>query len=310
MKLRPASAYGQVLVVMGGSGSEREVSLDGGRQVVAALADQGIASEAVDGIPALLEALQAGTGDRVFNLLHGRGGEDGVLQGALSALGVPCTGSGVLGSALSMHKALSKRVWLQHGLPTADFVMADAGDGVDELLARIELPVVVKPPSEGSSVGISIVREADQLGPALKLARQYEARVMLERFVAGSEYTVGILGGRALPVVRIQPARAFYDYRAKYEDEATGYFCPSGLSGEAEATLRELGLAAFAALHCCGWGRVDFIGRDGVFHLLEANTTPGMTSHSLVPKAAAADGIGFSDLCRAILDTSFAEETR
>ncbi|MDX1568949.1 MAG: D-alanine--D-alanine ligase [Xanthomonadales bacterium] len=311
MSLRAPEDYGRVLLVMGGDGSEREVSLDGGSQVLAALQRQDVDVEPIDGLAELIAAVGQQRGDRVFNLLHGRGGEDGVLQGAMRALGVPFTGAGVLGSALSMHKAQAKRIWLQCGLLTPQFALVVSEEAAARAAEELGFPLVCKPPSEGSSVGISMVADADELSTAFELAQRHETEVMLESFIEGAEYTVGVLAGKALPVVRIQPARAFYDYTAKYEDDATGYFCPSGLSSNEEAMLQATALAAFRALECSGWGRIDFIrGSDRRFYLLEANTTPGMTSHSLVPKAAAAAGISFDDLCLAILETSFDEVKR
>ncbi len=304
--MTPVERYGRVAVAMGGAGAERDVSLDGGRDVLAALLASGVCAVGVDGIGALLSLVQRGEVDRVFNLLHGRMGEDGTLQGALQCHGVPFTGSGVLGSAVSLDKAVSKRLWLAAGLPTAPFEILAPGDDARLAAERLGWPVVVKPRSEGSSIGIHIVRSADQLDAAVADARSHEASILLEAFVGGAEYTVGILDGEALPVIRIEPPGDFYDYAAKYESDATGYHCPSGLAPEAEARLQALALQAFDALELRGWGRIDFIGTSArEAFLLEANTTPGMTSHSLVPKAAAAAGISFEALCLKILDTSF-----
>ena len=228
MSGRGPEAYGRVLLVMGGEGSERAVSLDGGGQVLAALRRADVEVQPVDGLSELIDTIR--DGDRVFNLLHGRGGEDGVLQGAMRALGVPFTGAGVLGSALSMHKAQAKRIWVHCGLLTPPFALVETLDTARQAARELGYPLVCKPPSEGSSVGISMVDDEASLPSAIELAQRYERQVMLEAFVEGAEYTVGILAGQALPVVRIQPARAFYDYTAKYEDDATGYFCPSGLT--------------------------------------------------------------------------------
>jgi D-alanine-D-alanine ligase len=304
-------SFGRVAVVMGGQSSEREVSLDSGRNVLAALRARGIDAHAVDGIPALLDALRAGHYARVFNILHGQhgGGEDGVLQGALESLHVPCTGSGVLGSALSMDKVRSKQVWIAEGLPTPRFVPLRRASGPDALAAaaeRLGLPVIVKPASEGSSVGITRVFRADDLAAAAELAARYPGDLLVEELIEGDELTVAVLGGVALPSIRIVPKGAFYDYHAKYVAEDTQYVCP-GLEGDAEAALGVLALAAFEALGCSGWGRVDIMrDRQGRNFLLEVNTAPGMTSHSLVPKAAAALGIGFEELCWRVLETSFA----
>jgi D-alanine-D-alanine ligase len=309
--MRTSTTFGRVAVAMGGTGAEREVSLDGGREVVAALASEGVDATAVDGTPALLARIGAGAVDRVFNLLHGRGGEDGTLQGALECLGVPCTGSGVLGSAASLDKVMAKRVWRACGLPTADFAVLGPGDDALMAARRLGFPLVAKPVSEGSSVGVSIVRDEAMLDTAVALARRHESRIMLEAFVPGQEFTVGVLQGQALPVVRIEPDREFYDYTAKYDSESTGYHCPSGLSAPDERRLEALALEAFEVLSCGGWGRVDFLGDCGkATVLLEVNTTPGMTSHSLVPKAAAAAGMSFETLCLRILETSLREEAQ
>jgi D-alanine-D-alanine ligase len=318
MRITDARQFGRVAVVMGGQSAERDVSLDSGRNVLAALRAKGVDAHPVDGIPALLDALRAGHYARVFNILHGQhgGGEDGVLQGALESLHVPYTGSGVLGSALSMDKVRSKWVWLAQGLPTPRFVPLRKGDkpgsgpaqAVHTAAATIGLPVIVKPASEGSSVGITrVFRDAD-LDAAVDLAASYPGDLLVEELIEGDELTVAVLGREALPTIRIVPKGAFYDYHAKYVAEDTQYLCP-GLDGAAETELRALALAAFDALGCTGWGRVDVMrDRQGRNWLLEANTAPGMTSHSLVPKAASAVGIDFETLCWRILETSFEKE--
>ncbi len=309
MHIERAADFGRVAVVMGGLGPEREVSLDGGQAVLAALIGRGVNAVAVDGIPALLERIDGGEVDRVFNLLHGRGGEDGALQGALRCLQVPVTGSGVLGSALSMDKSLSKRVWRDLGLATADHVLLTPGEDARAAARALGLPVVVKPVSEGSSVGISLVRDEAELSAAVELAFRHERRIMIEQLIQGRELTVGILAGRELPAIAIETKREFYDYQAKYVDDDTRYLIPCGLSEAEEAALQATARAAFEALNLSGWARIDFI-RDshGRNLLLEANTTPGMTSHSLVPKAAAAVGIDFQTLVWQILETSFEED--
>ena len=297
-------AFGRVAVVMGGNSAEREVSLNSGGNVLEALQSRGVDAQAIDGIPALLDALRAGHFARVFNILHGRGGEDGVLQGALASLGVPVTGSGVLGSALSMDKIRTKQVWQAVGLPTPRYVRHRIGDDIGKALAILGLPVVVKPSHEGSSVGITRVRSLDDLPEAVALAARYDGELVVEQMIEGEEYTVGILQGAALPSIRIVPAGEFYDYHAKYVAEDTQYICP-GLDPAGEDAIRSLALRAFDAAGCSGWGRVDLMrNRSGEFYLLEVNTTPGMTSHSLVPKAAAAVGIDFTDLVWRILETS------
>jgi D-alanine-D-alanine ligase len=297
-------AFGTVAVVMGGNSAEREVSLNSGANVLEALRSRGVDAHGVDGVPALLEGLRAGRYARVFNILHGRGGEDGTLQGALESLGVPYTGSGVLGSALSMDKVRTKQVWLALGLPTPRYASYRPGDDVREAIADLGLPVVVKPSHEGSSVGISRVRSPADLSAAIELAARYDGELVIEQLIEGGEYTVGILEGEALPSIRIVPPGEYYDYHAKYVSDDTQYLCP-GLEGEAEAQLRALALRAFDASGASGWGRVDVMrDRQGGNWLLEVNTTPGMTSHSLVPKAARALGIDFPSLCWRILETS------
>jgi len=307
MRIKDAKQFGRVAVVMGGRSAERDVSLDSGRNVLAALKARGVDAHGVDGIPALLDALRAGHFARVFNILHGRGGEDGVLQGALQSLGVPCTGSGVLGSALSMDKIRTKQVWEALGLPTPGYVRHIAGDDIGAAIAHVGLPAVVKPSHEGSSVGITRVRAQADLAEAVKLAARYDGELVIEQMIEGDEYTVGILQGEALPSIHIVPKAEFYDYHAKYVAEDTQYICP-GLDAAGEKEIRALALVAFNAAGCSGWGRVDVMrNRAGKFFLLEVNTTPGMTSHSLVPKAARAVGIPFEELCWRILETSFAE---
>ena len=308
MKIADARQFGRVAVVMGGQSAERDVSLDSGRNVLAALRAKGVDAHPVDGIPALLDALRAGHFARVFNILHGRGGEDGVLQGALQSLGVPVAGSGVLGSALSMDKIRTKQVWQAIGLPTPRYVRHRIGDDVGAAITSLGLPVVVKPSHEGSSVGITRVRSLGDLPAAVELAARYDGELVVEQMIVGEEYTVAILQGEALPSIRIVPKGEFYDYHAKYVADDTQYVCP-GLDAAGESEIRALSLRAFDAIGCAGWGRVDVM-RDaaGRFFLLEVNTTPGMTSHSLVPKAARAVGISFEDLCWRILETSFGDE--
>jgi D-alanine-D-alanine ligase len=308
-RINDPAQFGRVAVVMGGSSAEREVSLDSGRNVLAALQARGVDAHAIDGIPALLDALRAGHFARVFNILHGQhgGGEDGVLQGALESLNVPYTGSGVLGSALSMDKTRSKRVWQSLGLPTPAFVPLPRGADVHAAAKQIGFPLIVKPASEGSSVGITRVFEAKDLDAAVELAERYPGDLLMETLIEGDELTVGILGREALPSIHIVPKGAFYDYNAKYVADDTLYLCP-GLQGEAEAELRALSLQAFDALDCQGWGRVDVMrDRAGRNWLLEVNTAPGMTSHSLVPKAAAQAGIDYQELCWRVLELSFRE---
>ena len=308
-RIADPAAFGRVAVLLGGTGSEREVSLESGRNVLDALRARGVDAQPVDGIAALVEALVARRFDRVFNVLHGQhgGGEDGVVQGLMDALGVPYTGSGVLGSALSMDKIRTKQVWLSLGLPTPAYVRLARGDDVHAAAGALGLPVIVKPSQEGSSVGVSRVFDEAGLENAVQLAARYPGELLVERMVVGDELTVGILdtgdGLRALPSIRIVPKGAWYDYEAKYVSDETQYLCP-GLDGDAEQRIGELALAAFVAAGCGGWGRVDIMrDRDsGEFQLLEVNTAPGMTSHSLVPKAAGELGIGFEELCWRVLE--------
>ncbi len=310
-RLTDPAAFGRVAVLMGGTSAEREVSLDSGRNVLDALRARGVDAHAVDGIPALFDALVGKRFDRVFNILHGNkgGGEDGTLQGLLDAMGVPYTGSGVLGSALSMDKIRTKQVWLSLGLSTPGYARLPKGADVHAAAHALGLPVIVKPSSEGSSVGVSRVFDDAGLEAAVELARRYPGELLMERMIVGGEYTVGILGDVALPTIRIVPAGEYYDYHAKYVAEDTQYVCPGLDDAAAEAAMRALALAAFRAAGCSGWGRVDVMrDRDGNDHLLEVNTAPGMTSHSLVPKAAREVGLSFEDLCWRVLETSLPAE--
>lgn len=296
--------FGRVAVLMGGSSSERAVSLDSGRNVLAALQAQGIDAIAIDGIPGLIEAIRAGAVDRVFNILHGGDGENGVLQGLLQALAVPYTGPGVLGSALTLDKIRTKQVWMAAGLPTARFVRIAPGGDLAAAVRALGLPVFVKPSTEGSSVGVFRIAEAADLEPALAFAARYPGELLAEQMLTGGEFTVGVLGDTALPSVRIVPAGDWYDYHAKYVAEDTQYLCP-GLDGDEEVAIQALALEGFRAAGCTGWGRVDIMRHaDGRLMLMEINTAPGMTSHSLVPKAARQMGIGFEALCRMILESS------
>ena len=296
--------FGRVAVAYGGTSAEREVSLNSGRNVLDALRARGVDAHLVDGIPALLDALRAGHYARVFNILHGRGGEDGMLQGALDALSVPYTGSGILGSALAMDKVRTKQVWQAIGLPTPRYAAFRSGDDLEAALSSVGYPAVVKPSHEGSSVGITRVFSEADMPAAIALAARYDGELLIEQLIEGAELTVAILDREALPSIRIVPKGDYYDYHAKYVAEDTQYLCP-GLDGESESAIRALALAAFDAAGCSGWGRVDVMqDRQGGNHLLEVNTTPGMTSHSLVPKAARALGIDFETLCWKILETS------
>ncbi|GGD50921.1 D-alanine--D-alanine ligase [Lacimicrobium alkaliphilum] len=301
--------FGKVAVLLGGDSAERQVSLKSGDAVLRALVDSGVDAHAFDPSEKRLFALLDEKFDRALIMLHGRGGEDGSMQGALQLLGVPYTGSGVLGSALAMDKIRSKQLWQSLGLPTSDFVVADKSTfeqlRCDDIITRLGGTVMVKPAREGSSIGMAKVSTADALRQAVVSAFEYDSQVLLERYIQGQEYTVSLLQGQALPSIRMQTPRDFYDYEAKYQASSTEYFCPSGLSDELELRLAEIAQRAFIALGGNGWGRVDFMqDAEGHFYLLEANTVPGMTEKSLVPMAAREAGMDFGQLSLAILQTS------
>jgi D-alanine-D-alanine ligase len=301
-RVQDPKAFGRVAVLMGGRSAEREISLKSGRAVHAALLQRGVDAHAVDAGEDVWRQLGQGF-DRVFIILHGRGGEDGVIQGALETLGLPYTGSGVLGSALGMDKLRSKWLWQALGLAVPEFVVIDDETRPDELIARLGLPLMIKPSREGSSLGVSKVTDAAQLPAALAAARELDDCVIAERFIQGGEYTCAVLGHEALPMIRIETPRAFYDYQAKYFATDTRYICPCGLDQAQEAELQRLALRAFQVLGCYGWGRVDFmVDGAGRPWLIEVNTVPGMTDHSLVPMAARQAGLSFDDLVWRILE--------
>ena len=306
-RTRDPKDFGRVAVLLGGTSSERGVSLDSGKNVLDALRARGVDAHAVDGVPALIPALVRKEYDRVFNILHGGDGENGVLQGLLQSLGVPYTGPGVLGSALTMDKIRTKQVWIASGLPTPKYVRLAQGADLHAAALELGLPVFVKPSSEGSSVGVFRVLREEDLADAVAFAADYAGELLMEQMVSGDEFTVGILGEVALPSIHIVPKGEWYDYHAKYIANDTRYLCP-GLEGEEEIAIRALALAAFQSAGCSGWGRVDVM-RDRVkgLQLIEVNTAPGMTSHSLVPKAAAHLGIDFEELCWRILEQTLPE---
>lgn len=297
--------FGKVGVIYGGNSSEREISLLTGAAIVQALKNQGVDTVAIDIKDQSLEAIKAANIDRAFVALHGPGGEDGTLQGALEYLGIPYTGSGVMASALAMDKLRCKQIWKGIDLATTDFASLNKGTDWQQTLDRLGGCVVVKPACEGSSVGMSIAESAEQLKQAWKLAYKYDAKVIAEPRLMGEEYTVAILADKALPSIKIQANATFYDYEAKYLSDKTEYVCPSGLDAERENELAQLCINAFNSIDGKGWGRVDVMtDLDGKFYTLEVNTVPGMTSHSLVPMAAKASGIDFEKLVLAILEES------
>ena len=302
--LWPVNRYGRVAVVMGGKSAEREISLISGRAVLESLLRSGVDAYGINADDTLLKQLMTDKPTRVFIMLHGRDGEDGKLQGALEWLGIPYTGSGVLASALAMDKILSKRVWLQLGLSTAEFTELKVNTGFAAVLQQLGA-CFVKPVCEGSSIGIGSAETAEQLRAAWKRASECDAHVMAESWIRGREFTVAILDGEVLPVIELQSSNAFYDFEAKYVSNETRYLCPAPLAMAETREIQQLSLNAYHALGCSGWGRVDVMrDDDGRFWLLEVNTVPGMTSHSLVPMAAKAVGYDFDALVLRILHTS------
>ena len=304
---RNAGDYGKVAVLMGGWSPEREVSLDSGQQVLAALQAAGVDAHAVDPTPAQVAGLRQQGYARAFNLLHGTGGEDGTVQAALELQGLPYTGSRVLASALAMDKLRTKLLWRGAGLPTPEFALVTSAQQAEVAADRLGLPLFVKPVAQGSSVGMSKVSRPEQIQPAFELASSHGSEVLLEAFVDGREYTCAILDGRALPLIQIVAAGEYYDYHAKYVSDQTRYHCPCELPAALQQQIAEQCLQAYAALGCSGWGRIDLMldGNDAPW-LIEANSVPGMTSHSLVPMAARAAGMEFGQLCLRILDSTMA----
>lgn len=294
----------KVAVLFGGTSAEREVSLKSGNAVLKALVAKGVDAHAIDTKYYSIMQLKNDGFTKAFIALHGRGGEDGVTQAILTYQNIPYTGSDVLSSALTMDKLKTKQIWQACNLPIANYIMVDKNHAysISEIVNQLGLPLFVKPSHEGSSVGMSRVNEAKELQQALEHAFQYDNSVMVESFLAGAEYTVAIVGDEVLPSIRIKPSTSFYDYNAKYLSDETQYFCPSGLDEEQEAALRSLALKAYQAVGCRGWGRVDVMFDDiGNPYLLEVNTAPGMTNHSLVPMAAKQHGWSFDDLVYRIL---------
>lgn len=297
--------FGKVAVLMGGRSAEREISLKSGAMVLAALKRSGVDAHAFDPREQRLDKLAAGKFERAFIALHGRFGEDGTVQGALEYLGIPYTGSGVMASALAMDKWRTKLLWQAVGMPTPAYELLTPRTDYSRVADRLGLPVMVKPASEGSSIGMTKAASVEALGEAYELAARYDKAVIAEAFIEGVELTAGILDDEPLPLIRLETPRTFYDYQAKYVADDTRYICPCGLPDAEEQRMRQVALAAFELLGCCGWGRVDLmLDRAGDPYLLEVNTVPGMTDHSLVPMAARARGVSFEDLCVRILESA------
>lgn len=300
-----AADFGRIAVLMGGRSAEREISLMSGETVLTALLNKGVNAHKIDVGFDVAEKLRAGKFDRAFVMLHGRGGEDGQIQGLLQSMNIPFTGSDVTGAVLSMNKMISKQSWQQQGLPTATFERVTIQSDIDAVVERLGLPLIIKPVNEGSSIGMTKVNSADELVAAIEIATQFDSEVMAERWIEGAEYTVAVLGQTALPMIRLKTPNVFYDYEAKYEANTTEYLCPCGLSEQDEQYCLQLALKAFNGLRMEGWGRVDLMrDQDGEFYLLEANSVPGMTDHSLVPMAAKQHGLSFEDLVWQILQIS------
>lgn len=301
------SRFGKVAVLMGGPSSEREISLRSGSAVLSALQEAHVDATGIDVSGDVFERLRAGNFDRAFIALHGFLGEDGCIQGGLEMIGLPYSGSGVLASGICMNKRMTKQVWSGHGIPTPGYRILKGSVDPDALVAELGLPMILKPVSQGSSIGITKVDTREGIVSAWKHACDFEDTVMAEQWIEGKEYTVAVLEDQALPAIRLETPRTFYDFDAKYESSDTQYHCPSGLSAAQETAIKEQVLQAFAATTASGWGRVDLIlDGHGQPWFLEINTVPGMTDHSLVPMAAKAQGIDFVELVLRILETSLA----
>lgn len=294
--------FGKVAVLMGGWSAEREVSLNSGQAVLDALLRQGVNAVGIDVDKNICERLKQEQVSHVFNMMHGRGGEDGVIQGVLDVLKIPYTGSGVLGSALSMDKMRCKQLWLGLSLPTPEYQILENEDDCEQALQKLGLPLMIKPVLEGSSIGISKVKSAQEMLPAWQMAKGCGGTIMAEKFIEGEEYTASIIGDLVLPMIRLETHNDFYDYQAKYISNDTRYVCPCGLSEDTEKQLGKLMKQAFDAVMAKNWGRVDFmIDKDNKPWLIEVNTVPGMTDHSLVPMAAREAGYSFDELVINIL---------
>tara|TARA_Y200000002_G_scaffold258849_1_gene214623 strand:- start:209 stop:1165 length:957 start_codon:yes stop_codon:yes gene_type:complete len=299
------NSVGKILVVMGGSSAEREISIQSGEAVHSSLCNSQLESCLYDWSGKELDFIQTVEFDICFIAVHGRGGEDGKLQAALEIHGKPFTGSGFMASAIAMHKYRTKQIWSFNGLTTPRSLLWQNNISQQFILDELGLPLMIKPAHEGSSVGVSLVLKADDISPALQKAQKFDNEILIEQFIQGDEYTVSILGDHPLPSIKLETPRQFYDYHAKYSSEDTRYICPSGLSNIDELTISDIAIKAFKALGCDGWGRVDFIrNSSGEFFLIEVNTVPGMTNHSLVPMAALEVGISFDELVLRILGSS------
>ncbi len=310
-RIRDAGDFGTVAVLLGGWSAEREISLKSGNAVLAALKRRGVVAVSIDVGDDVVTRLQEGGFDRAFIALHGRGGEDGVIQGVLEVMGIPYTGSSVLGSALSMDKLRTKQVWQGAGLPTPAYAVIDQHSDFETVAKTVGLPLAVKPVYEGSSLGVTKVTQPSEITAGWQAAHKLDDMVLAEKWIVGNEYTVGILAGKALPLIRIETPREFYDYEAKYSADDTRFICPSGLDKSREQALQDLALRAFDALGCEGWGRVDLVCDEHKQPwLIEVNTIPGMTDHSLVPLAARTAGIEFDELVWRILETSVTAATK
>lgn len=300
--------FGKVAVLMGGWSAERDISLITGKAVLKGLLARGVDAHAVDPKESFQDTLQGGDFTRAFIALHGRGGEDGTVQGALEFLQLPYTGSGVLGSAINMDKVRSKQLFEAHGLLTPKYFTVESLDDLKAAVSQLDYPVAIKPAHEGSSIGLSKVTQASELSEAWAVASTHDSQVMVERWIEGSEYTAAVIDGRVLPMIRIETPNVFYDYEAKYFSDNTEYFCPSGLASELEEGYAKQVLTAFNATSARGWGRVDFMtDADGNAYFLEVNTVPGMTPTSLVPMAARQLGYSFEELVWRVLETSMGE---
>ena len=297
--------FGKVAVLMGGLSAEREISLQSGNAVLTALQNKGVDAFAVDVGENIITELDDGNYQRVFIALHGRGGEDGTMQGLLEIMNLPYTGSGVMASSIAMDKLKTKQIWQAMGLPTPDFTVIDSHESCQQALASLGLPLIIKPVLEGSSIGMSKVENKEELIPAWQKAQQCGGTVIAESWIEGDEYIAAVLDGRVLPMIKLKTTHKFYDYDAKYDADDTQYICPCGLPDEQESALAELSKKAFDAVNASAWGRVDFmLDEKNQPWLIEVNTVPGMTGHSLVPMAAKQAGVSFDDLVLRILSTA------